>query len=34
MSDTAAIPAARPHDQVDKDREIAPCSRVHPVDDR
>jgi hypothetical protein len=33
VSDTA-IAAASPHDQVDKDREIAPYSRVHPDDDR
>jgi hypothetical protein len=32
MSDTAI--SANPHDQVDKDREIAPYSRVHPDDGR
>ena len=32
MSDTAIF--ANPHDQVDKDREIAPYSRVHPGDGR
>jgi len=32
MSDTAIF--ANPHDQVDKDRENAPYSRVHPGDGR